>query len=236
MPYQTLLFDLDNTLIDFSQAEQRALTHIHQAFFSGYEKDRISSHYHVLNNKLWQQVEAGKISISEVAKQRFVQLQKIFPSNYTSSHIMEQYEEQLANQSVWFKHTSTAIAQLHQQYKLGIITNGLQRVQQLKYKQLKLKRWFSCYVISEEFGTAKPNPTIFNQALQELQASSHETLMIGDSLSSDYQGAINSGIDFCWVNPTAKKLPKTFPPPKFIVSNIQELVLSLEQSTSLVEN
>ena len=68
----------------------------------------------------------------------------------------------------------------------------------------------------------KPNPIIFDKALEQLEADRSTTLMFGDSLTSDYQGSINSKIDFCWINRQRKPLPDGFSTPKFIMQNITE--------------
>ncbi len=65
---------------------------------------------------------------------------------------------------------------------------------------------------------------IFDHAFKEMDCTSSETLIIGDSLSSDYQGALNAGMDFCWINLENHALSAEFPKPKYEVKSVAELL------------
>jgi FMN phosphatase YigB (HAD superfamily) len=78
-------------------------------------------------------------------------------------------------------------------------------------------------IISEQAGMSKPDPRIFKLASERLGVEASKTLMVGDSLTSDFRGALNAGMDFCWVNPAKKPLPEGWPTPKFIVERVAEL-------------
>ena len=84
---------------------------------------------------------------------------------------------------------------------IGFITNGFTHLQREKEKKLRLSRFSDIMIISEECGVAKPHPEIFHRALERIQSEPSQTLMIGDSLSSDGQGAQNVKMPFCWYNP-----------------------------------
>jgi len=48
-------------------------------------------------------------------------------------------------------------------------------------------------------------------------------LMVGDSLSSDIQGAVNFGIDSCWLNESGRPAPQDGPRPTYWISSLAEL-------------
>jgi putative hydrolase of the HAD superfamily len=54
--------------------------------------------------------------------------------------------------------------------------------------------YFEKVITSESVGVKKPNPKVFNYALQIVKATPNECMMIGDNLEADIQGAINCGI------------------------------------------
>lgn len=58
---------------------------------------------------------------------------------------------------------------------------------------MKIEEYFSAIVISGEVGCQKPNPAIFNLALQKTGLSAGQVLHVGDS-DDDINGAILSGI------------------------------------------
>ena len=58
---------------------------------------------------------------------------------------------------------------------------------------------FDHIVSSEEARCYKPDPAIFQRALQRTGAAPHRTVHVGDSLHSDIAGAKNAGIDHVWI-------------------------------------
>ena len=78
---------------------------------------------------------------------------------------------------------------------MHIITNGFKEVQERKLKESTITKYFKTIIISEEVGYKKPNPKIFNYALEKANAVNTSSLMIGDSYQADILGAINVGIN-----------------------------------------
>ena len=57
-----------------------------------------------------------------------------------------------------------------------------------------IHHYFDKVITSESVGVKKPNPKVFDYALQMVKATPNECMMIGDNLEADIQGAINCGI------------------------------------------
>lgn len=83
---------------------------------------------------------------------------------------------------------------------LGIITNGPAEVQREKVSLLQVEPLVDFVIISGEFGVAKPDPSIFREALQRAGAAPEETVFVGDSAEYDIAGAHASGLRTVWVN------------------------------------
>jgi HAD superfamily hydrolase (TIGR01549 family) len=91
---------------------------------------------------------------------------------------------------------------LSQKYNIYVITNGVKRVQTIRLSLVNITKYFKKIYISEEVGYQKPNIEYFEYVLNDLKITNKEDLLIiGDSLSSDIKGGINSGIDTMWYNP-----------------------------------
>ena len=91
---------------------------------------------------------------------------------------------------------------LYSKCKLLIITNGIGEVQRSRFNASELKSYFDDVVISDEVGAAKPSKEIFDIAFEKMNMpAKKETLIVGDSLTSDMYGGVNFGIDTCWYNP-----------------------------------
>jgi putative hydrolase of the HAD superfamily len=82
----------------------------------------------------------------------------------------------------------------------ALLSNGSPDLQRLKIEKSGLGEYFSDIFISGELGWRKPQREIFDHCLDALGWEPEETVMIGDSLKSDIQGARNSGISSIWIN------------------------------------
>lgn len=222
--YESIFFDLDNTLLNFTRTEAYALHKLHRQYFMKTDFNQLKEQYEGINQFLWRELERGMICLEKLKVQRF---QRLFDclkvSHLSSERVALEYESFLMEKIFWFPGVKETLDLFQPLYKMGIITNGLARVQRKKFQKARMNRWFSSIVISEEIGVAKPEKKIFEVACQDLQASYDKSLMIGDSLSSDYQGALNVGMDFCWINVQGVDLPKGFPQPCFTVSSLCDL-------------
>ena len=105
------------------------------------------------------------------------------------------------------------VRKLAERYPLTIVSNGFIEVQYRKVELSGLRDCFQHIVLSEEVGAQKPNPKIYEEALRLNGCQPEEVLMIGDSWTSDIQGAIHAGIDQLWVQSGIVKdpnLPATY--------------------------
>lgn len=226
--YTTLLFDLDDTLLDFNASENKSLELIHTNFFSSTNLNHFKETYKGINKNLWNLVNEEKATPTDVKRERFNQLADKLQLSFDIENISYHYENMLGEYICWFAGAKELLLSLKEQYKIGIVTNGLTHVQEKKYHVCGFHELCECFLISEKIGVSKPNPLIFEQALKTLNANPHESLMIGDSLQSDFRGALNAGIDFCWINHHDAPIPATFPKPKYVcktVSFLSEILL-----------
>ena len=96
--------------------------------------------------------------------------------------------------------TPEVVRALAKKYPLTIISNGFKEVQYYKFAHAGLTDCFSHTIISEEVGINKPQPEIFRIALEKNGVAAEEAVMIGDSYSSDIEGAKAAGIDQIWLH------------------------------------
>ncbi|PWY54874.1 haloacid dehalogenase [Legionella qingyii] len=232
MPYQVILFDLDDTLIDFTYSQRMGLLNIYKQFYSKVEYTLFERLYKEINTSLWNQVGSEKNALmpSDVRLLRFVQLnQKLFCTTPVEV-IADEYDINLCVHAHWIPNVRTAIQFLHQKgHILGIITNGFVETQEEKRQRLQLNNWFDCYIVSDEVGVAKPNLEIFNIAIQEITRKRKQVieknsiLMVGDSIISDGYGAKNFGIDYCFINNRSVNHESSAPPIRYTISSVAHL-------------
>jgi 2-haloacid dehalogenase len=201
MKYELILFDVDDTLFDFSMSEKEAL---HKAFvefglpmgLADYEAD-----YKEISKVLWRDLEHGLITLLELGVERFRRLflaheLEINPDTFNSIYLGYLSKETHLVQG------AVELCDTLADCRLAIITNGFTDVQTSRIGNSSLCNTFEHMIISEEAGFQKPEKGIFDCAFSKLQITDKtKVLIVGDSLTSDIQGGINYGIDTCWFNP-----------------------------------
>ena len=113
---------------------------------------------------------------------------------------------------------------------IGVVTNGPAEVQQAKVALLGVRDFVDFVVISGEFGSAKPDPEIFREALRRAGVSPHEAVYVGDSPEFDMAGARRAGMRAIWVNPRGDLWNDSDPPPDRVIRSIAELPRLLDPS------
>ena len=213
MPFSAILFDLDDTLIDFKKSEGISLRKCYANYFAHLSPwDVFQTHYNRVNRHLWDQAETGKIRTSMIGEMRFQEISNLYGVPYIPE-IVQFYEEALVHHSEWIEGAEVLLETLQaHSIPIGFVTNGFTHLQREKERKLRLSRFSEIMIISEECGVAKPHPQIFHHALEKIQSVPGKTLMIGDSLSSDGQGAQNVQMPFCWYNPNRLENPHSWQP------------------------
>ena len=107
----------------------------------------------------------------------------------------------LPTRTILFPYTKEILQYLvDKNYELHLITNGFEKVQHSKLKCSGLDVFFKEVITSEGSNSIKPNKEIFEYAFQKTNANPIKSIMIGDTIDVDIQGAINAGIDQVFVN------------------------------------
>jgi putative hydrolase of the HAD superfamily len=203
--YDLVIFDADHTLFDFDKAEENALSLMMEEMGSRMCGERLAL-YRKLNMELWKLFEKKKIGQEEIKIERFRRFFKKIGLDADFNVASSVYLEYLSQQSWLLEYAEELIENLYGKIEIGLITNGLAQVQHPRYEKSGLKGYFKAFMVSEDVGVAKPDPTIFEKMMENFPGIDKKgMLMVGDSLSSDIAGGINFGIDTCWFNPKGLK-------------------------------
>lgn len=227
MKYQHIFFDLDRTLWDFDKNSEKTLEQLYRDFglhspFGNFLffKDRYEYH----NKKLWVAYYQNRIEKEELSYRRFYLTLKEAGINDIdlSKEIAQDFIDLSPLQTETFPHTHSCLEYLKtKEYQLHIITNGFNEVQGRKLQNSKLDTYFTEVITSEDAGANKPNPQIFEFALNLTGAEINESIMIGDDLNTDIKGAQDMGMDHIYFNPkkTGHKEKLTYE-----IENLNELI------------
>jgi len=198
--YETLLFDLDHTLLDSDASEVAAYAHTMSSIGLD-DPDRHFDRYVTINREMWRAVETGTLRPDEVRFRRFEQFVAEVGVDADPVAMAEAFVWGLGAHGELYDGARELLDALAGRVRLGLVTNGLSEVQRARLERLELTRYFDAVVISSEVGATKPRREIFDVAFDRLGGPPTATaLMVGDSLSSDIRGGRDYGIATCWFN------------------------------------
>jgi len=188
-----------------------------------YRSEYLAS-YKRINHEVWRSFERGEITSLELRRIRFQRFCDEVGIDTNPESMSARYLEWLGRSAFLLDGASEVVEKLAAYCRLAIVTNGLKDVQNGRFGLSPIKHHFDAIVISEEVGAQKPDPRIFEHAMERLgKPDRRSVLMVGDSLSSDIQGGVNFGIDTCWFNPAGEPAPGR-PAPRHIVRRLDELL------------
>ncbi|MCM3748075.1 HAD family hydrolase [Paenibacillus pasadenensis] len=223
MPIQAVLFDLDNTLINRRKA------------FQGYA-ERFVDEFVVIGDSMSKTEIVESIIAADqdgYRKKRELYTELMtsleMKSPVTADRLLEYWF------SEFFKHTVVmdgAIELLEQlkleQIKLGLITNGSVHSQNSKIDQVQLRSYFDAIIVSDEVQLKKPDPKIFELALERLGVSAASSIYVGDHPRNDITGAKSAGLGTVWIR-EIEEWDEASDKPDYMIRRLDEVGRILEE-------
>lgn len=209
-----IFFDLDHTLWDFERNSALTFETIFRKYAIDVDLQLFLQNYVPINMKYWALYREDKIDHITLRYKRLKEVFDLVPYAIDDSQInliSEEYIKYLPTFNHLFEGAIEVLDYLKPKYNLHIITNGFQEVQNGKLRNAKIEHYFTTVTNSEMAGVKKPNPKIFELALQLAKAEKKTSLMVGDSLEADMEGAKNIGLDALFFNETKTEEPHDFP-------------------------
>lgn len=206
-PYSILLFDADNTLFNFDAGNRRAFSEVCRICHLP-DTDELFHAYEAVNAEMWSAFDRGECTKDFLVVERF----RLFleraglqadPVQCNKIHLST-----LATNTVLLPHALEVCRTLAQTHSLYIVTNAVAAVQKARLAASDLRPYITDAFISEDAGASKPSVSYFDYVFSHIPGITRENcLLIGDSPSSDLQGANNYGIPCCWYNPRGLARP-----------------------------
>lgn len=223
MAYDLFLFDLDDTLLDFRQSERLSffrmleglgLSEVHENLFLQYQQGNLA---------LWKMFEEGKTTKEHLKVERFRQLFSQNGLDLDPELASLRYLDTLPQTVVLIDHAVELCEWLSQRGEIGIITNGIHAVQMQRIANSALAPYISFVSVSETCGFAKPDIRFFEHSVKLARRfAKASSLVIGDRVEADVQGAHNFGVDCCWYNPGGLDAPSHLSP-RYSIRHLSEL-------------
>ncbi len=237
LPYKDIFLDFDDTLYDTRGNATLALEELYDAFHleKVFDSKRFfTEHYWEINESLWAQYSLGEITRDFLIIERF--RRPLALGN--GANLSDEFCLQLGDVFLEFNCTKTGVVEgahdlldylKSRGYRLHICSNGFTEVQYRKLDMVGMSDYFDTIVLSEQAGVNKPSPKFFDFAFSQSKAVPTSTIMIGDNLNTDIQGAMGVGLDTVYFNRYHQPLPcsssasPTVPRPTFTVYALDEV-------------
>jgi len=225
MPYSAItdvFFDLDHTLWDFDRNSALAFENVFRKNKIEVSLPDFLKEYEPINLIYWKKYRDETVTKEQLRRGRLTDTFDIFKMKFSLEIIdilATSYIEELPVNNHLLLDTVEILEYLVPKYNLHIITNGFQEVQYLKLNNSGIKKYFSTITTSEEVGSKKPHPVIFENALKKACVSPQKSIMIGDSFEADIIGAKNAGMNTLFFNYRNENVAENF----FAINELSEI-------------
>lgn len=204
---KAVLWDIDNTLLDFNKAESYAIRKCFDIFGLGECTDEMIAQYSKINRGYWERLERGEIEKKRVLEGRFEDFFALMglPVEKAAAFNAE-YQMRLGDKAFFCVGGEEAVKRLKGKVLQYAVTNGTFAAQSRKLANSGLDKLLDGVFISDVIGVEKPNAGFFEYVFGNIDKGikKDEIMIVGDSLTSDMLGGNNAGILCCWYNPDGK--------------------------------
>ena len=221
----TILWDVDETLLDFGAAQRAALITLFSEFGLGPCTDAMVDRYDAINHIFWGRLERGEITKPEVLIGRFRQLFSEYGIDpAVSVPFNDRYQLCLGDTIVCRDNCLALLDFLKGKVRQYVASNGTVIAQTKKLDRSGIGRRMDGVFLSEALGAEKPSPAFFEKVFNAIgPVDRSEVMIVGDSLTSDMQGGMNAGIVTCWYDPDGMPIPAGYRI-DYVIQSLNELL------------
>lgn len=195
-----ILFDLDDTILDFRTAERRAIKTTFEEMGIDSSDDTLRR-YSEINMSCWHKLEKGEMTRGEVLISRFEMLFAEMGVEQSACDAQHRYEQLLGGGHYFVPGAPELLEELDEKYDLYIISNGVAATQAKRIESAGIAKYFKDIFISELIGFNKPSREFFEVCFSRIPGFARpRALIVGDSLSADIRGGQNAQVATCWLN------------------------------------
>ena len=231
---KAILFDLDDTILAFSECAEPTWRRICEKFAFRVEGLKTEVLFEAIRQSrtwFWQNPERhrrGRLNLGmarrEIVAGAFHRLK--INDGTLANEIADSYTSKREETVQLFPGAIEALHRLREKgIRLALITNGNADEQRRKIEKFGLANLFDYILVEDEFGVGKPDERVYVHSLDRLNVEPEDTWMIGDNLDWDVKSPQRLGIFAIWVDFAGKGLPDaTQVHPDRIIRNLSEIL------------
>ena len=225
---KVVFIDIDNTLLSFSGYVKESMKNGFAQFGMKPYTESMFPVFEKINNSLWRQIEQGTLSYEELTSVRWNRIFKELDIAFDGRIFEEYFKQQLFCSAVPEQGAIDLLEYLSPRYKLCIASNGPYEQQINRLRVGKMYNYFAHFFISSQIGAPKPSKAFFDACFKELRSAEFpgllpdETIIIGDSVSSDIRGGIAYGMHTCLYQ-KSPVFDTDIAKPDYVVENLAEI-------------
>lgn len=219
---KTILLDIDDTIFDFHKCAAASILKSAQEFGIDFTNEMLERYFEQ-NWFLWGEYEKKIIEREDIFRMRFPLLFEEFNINADGIAFEDAFQRYFMLECEPIEGSKEFVDYLCSKYDVYIVSNSMEATQKSRLKKAGLEGCFKEIFVSDVVGHQKPTKEFFEHCICRIKNfDPKETMIIGDSLSSDIQGGINAGIKTCWFNPK-HKVNDTNLPCDYEISKLEEI-------------
>ncbi|GAB3943640.1 YjjG family noncanonical pyrimidine nucleotidase [Spirosoma harenae] len=230
MKYKHLFFDLDHTLWDFDRNSAECIAELFEIFrladLGISSAEEFSRHFIAINKKLWADYDKNLIEHTYIRQHRFPMVFRAMGVDDAMVHadLNVEYLKLLPRKAHLLDSAKEILDYLQGRYTMHIITNGFAEIQAIKMASSGIAHYFTHVVTSEKANAKKPDPLVFQYAMEISGTTADESIMIGDNYEADILGAKRAGLDTIYYNPEGNEVADK---PTYSIQHWNELMTIL---------
>ena len=223
--FDTILWDVDGTLLDFAAAEEAAMRALFSDYGLGVCTEAMLARYSEINRNYWRALERGELTKADILTRRF---EDFFAAEGISgppaSEFNEAYQRRLGDTIVYRDGSDKLVASLRGEFRQYAVSNGTVAAQTRKLARSGFDKLMDGIFLSEQIGYEKPAKEFFDAVFREIgEGKRGSSIIVGDSLTSDIEGGNRAGVASCWYNPCGAE-NGTGARPDYEIKNLNEIL------------
>jgi putative hydrolase of the HAD superfamily len=188
---RAVIFDLDNTLVDFMKMKEEAISASVDAMIdTGLELDRDKAHQKI--KEIYER--EGNLEDQRIFDKFLKEVYGEIDYRILSAGIVGYRRAKEGTMALYPHVRSTLLELLRRGLKLAVVSDAPKLQVWLRLSEMRIEHFFDTVVAFDDTGKKKPSSLPFKKALAQLDVQAEEAIMVGDWVERDIEGARKVGM------------------------------------------